>query len=235
MTDLKERKPIATGASAAPECNRVLIVDDHPMTRRGLVALINQERDLTVCGEVETASRALEAVKNLKPDLALVDITLPGKSGLVLIKDILLWAPKVRVLVLSMHDESLYAERVLRAGGHGYIMKSAGGEKVLEAIRQVLAGKTYVSEGVSSRIVDAYAGRRKDVGDAALGRLTDREFEVFQLLGQGLPTAEIGNRLHLSPKTVDSHRLHIKEKLQLKSLPELMRHAIRWAATEEMI
>jgi DNA-binding NarL/FixJ family response regulator len=214
---------------------RIFIVEDHPITRRGLVGLINQEADLEVCGEAESAVRALEAIKTLKPDLALVDITLPRKSGLVLIKDIRLWAPGVYVLVLSMHDENLYAERVLRAGGHGYIMKSEGGEKLLQAIRRVLTGKTCVSEGVSSRIVETFAGRRKQAGDSSLGSLTDREFEVFQNLGQGLPTAEIGRRLHLSPKTVDSHRLHIKEKLQLRSLPELMRYAVRWAATEEML
>jgi DNA-binding NarL/FixJ family response regulator len=214
---------------------RILIVDDHPMTRRGLTELINQEADLTVCGEADTAVRALELMKTVKPDLALVDITLPRKSGLELIKDIRLWAPSVVVLVLSMHDESLYAERVLRAGGHGYIMKNEGGEKLLQAIRQVLTGKTYVSEGVSGRIVDTFAGRRKGANDSSLGLLTDREFEVFQLIGQGLPTAAIGERLHLSPKTVDSHRLHIKEKLNLQSLPELMRYAVRWAATEEMI
>ena len=205
------------------------------MTRRGLMGLINQEPDLEVCGEADGAVSALEAIKSLKPDLALVDITLPRKSGLVLVKDIRLWAPSVYVFVLSMHDEGLYAERVLRAGGHGYIMKSEGGEKLLQAIRHVLDGKTYVSEDVSSRIVDTFAGRRKQTGDSSLGSLTDREFEVFQFLGQGLPTVEIGRRLHLSPKTVDSHRLHIKEKLRLRSLPELMRYAVRWAATEEML
>lgn len=214
---------------------RVLIVDDHPVTRRGLVELIDHEPDLTVCGQVDDAIRALEAVKTLKPDLALVDISLPRKSGLALIKDIRLWSPNVYVLALSMHDESLYAERVLKAGGHGYIMKNEGGDKLLEVIRKVLDGKTYVSEGVSSRIVDSFAGRAKGAESSTVGRLTDREFEIFQLLGQGLPTAEIGRRLHLSPKTVDSHRLHIKEKLQLHSLPELMRYAVRWTTTEEML
>lgn len=214
---------------------RIFIVEDHPITRRGLIGLINQEADLKVCGEADSAVRALDAIKTLKPDLALVDITLPRKSGLMLIKDIRLWAPGVYVLVLSMHDENLYAERVLRAGGHGYIMKTEGGEKLLQAIRQVLAGKTFVSENVSRWIVDTFAGRRRENGDSSLGLLTDREFEVFELLGQGLPTAEIGHRLHLSPKTVDSHRLHIKEKLQLHSLPELLRYAVRWAATEDIL
>ncbi|HEX5398924.1 MAG TPA: response regulator transcription factor [Verrucomicrobiae bacterium] len=214
---------------------RIFIVEDHPITRRGLVELINEEPDLKVCGEAGDAARALDAIKSVKPDLALVDITLPRKSGLELVKDIRLWAPGVQILVLSMHDEKLYAERVLRAGGHGYVMKSEGGEKLLQVIRQVLGGKTYVSEGVSNWIVDVFAGRRQAAGDSSLGLLTDREFEVFQLVGQGLPTTEIGHRLHLSPKTVDSHRLHIKEKLHLQSLPELMRYAVRWAATEEVL
>lgn len=230
---MKENKN--TMAAVVTGKKRIFIVDDHPMTRRGLKDLINHEADLSVCGDVESANKALDAIKTLRPDLALVDITLPRKNGLLLVKDIRLWVPSVYVLALSMHDENLYAERVLRAGGHGYIMKNEGGEKLLAAIRQVLGGKTYVSEDVAVRIVDTFAGRRKDEGDTTLGQLTDREFEVFQLIGQGLPTAEIGQRLHLSPKTVDSHRLHIKDKLHLHTLPELMRYAVRWAATEETI
>jgi DNA-binding NarL/FixJ family response regulator len=222
--------------SAATVAQRqVFIVDDHPITRRGLTQLINNEPDLKVCGEADNAITGLEDIKRIKPDIVLVDITLPRRSGLMLVKDIRLWAPSTYVLALSMHDESLYAERVLRAGGHGYIMKNEGGDKLLQAMRRVLDGVTYVSEGISRKIVDTFAGRRKDTGNSTVGHLTEREFEVFQLLGQGLPTAEIGKRLHLSPKTVDSHRLHIKEKLQLHSLPELMRYAVRWAATEEMI
>ena len=231
---MKKAKAAEQAASAGQK-RRVYIVEDHPITRRGLVELLNHESDLSVCGEAEAASQGLEQIKTLKPDLALVDITLPNRSGLVLIKDIRLWTPDVYVLVLSMHDESLYAERVLRAGGHGYIMKNEGGDKLLQAIRHVLSGKTYVSDRVSTSIVDGFAGRRKEGEGSAVGKLTEREFEVFQLLGQGLPTVEIGQRLHLSPKTVDSHRLHIKEKLQLRSLPELMRYAVRWTATEEMI
>src|SRR5262245_42804314 len=137
---MKQPKSVRSGETR----RRILIVDDHPMTRRGLTELINHEPDLVVCGEAETATHALETARSIKPDLALVDITLPRKSGLVLIKDIRLWCPDVYVLVLSMHDESLYAERVLHAGGHGYIMKNEGGERLLQAIRQVLDGKTYV-------------------------------------------------------------------------------------------
>ena len=224
-----------TKSTSVDRRRRVFIVDDHPITRRGLTDLINHEPDLVVCGEADSAAPALEEVKRLKPDLALVDITLPRRSGLILVKDIQVWSPTVRVLVLSMHDESLYAERVLRAGGSGYIMKNEGGDKLLQAIRQVLDGDTYLSEGVSRRIIASVAGHRKAGAKLALSSLTDREFEVFQLIGLGLPTVEIGKRLHVSPKTVDSHRLHIKEKLNLQNLPELMRHAVRWAATEEMI
>jgi DNA-binding NarL/FixJ family response regulator len=214
---------------------RVLIVDDHPMTRRGLVALIDSEPDLSVCGEAGNAREALEAAKNLNADLALVDITLPGQSGLALIKDFRLWVPELYILVLSMHDEDLYAERVLRAGGHGYIMKSEGGAELLQAIRHVLGGATYLSQKVSGKIVNAYVGRGKKMGDAAVGQLSEREFEVFQLMGQGLPTTEMGRRLHLSPKTVDTHRLHIKEKLRVKSVPELVRYAVRWTTSEEIL
>src|SRR6266511_3069279 len=172
-------------SSAARNKKRILIVDDHPMMRQGLAQLIGAEADLTVCGESENAGQALDAIRAVDPDLVLADISLPDKSGLELIKDFQSVRPGLPVLVISMHDESLYAERVLRAGGHGYIMKNEGGDKLLTAIRQVLAGKTYVSDSVSSRIVDAFAGRRKDTGDSTLGRLTDREFEVFQLIGQG--------------------------------------------------
>ena len=232
--EVEYMKPTNSPATGGTK-RRIFIVEDHPITRRGLVELINQEADLVVCGEADLASRALEQIKALKPNLAVVDITLPRKSGLELIKDIRLWVPSVQILVLSLHDENLYAERVLKAGGNGYIMKNEGGETLLRAIRAVLRGQTYVSDNVSRRIVDTFAGRGRQAGDATLGRLTEREVEVFQLIGQGLPTADIGQRLHLSPKTVDSHRLHIKEKLQLHSLPELMRYAVRWAATEDMI
>jgi DNA-binding NarL/FixJ family response regulator len=227
-------KAIKSQTDGTPR-RRVFIVDDHPITRRGLTELINHEQDLVICGEIDSAIRALDEIKKLKPDLVLLDITLPRRNGLTLLKDVRLWMPSTYVLALSMHDECLYAERVLRAGGHGYIMKNEGGDRLLHAIRQVLSGKTYVSEGVSRNIVEAFAGRNKDAGTSTVGRLTDREFEVFQLIGQGLPTFEIGQRLHLSPKTVDSHRLHIQETLNLRTLPELRRYAVRWAATEEML
>ena len=214
---------------------RIYVVDDHPITRRGLTQLINHERDLIVCGEADSATHALEEIPLLRPDLILLDLSLPRKSGLTLLKEIRALCEGVAVLVLSMHDETIYAERVLRAGGRGYIMKNQGGEKLLQAIRQVLEGKIYVSENMSVNLVDAFAGRPQRCGEANLGRLTDREFEVFQLVGEGLAAREIGQRMHLSPKTVDTHRLHIKDKLRLPSLPDLRRYAVRWAATQDLL
>ena len=164
---------------------RILIVDDHPMMRQGLAQLINSEPDLMVCCEAHTARQALEAIGPGKPDLALVDISLPDKSGLELIKDLHALYPELRVLVVSMHDESLYAERVLRAGGRGYIMKQEGGKKLVQAIRQVLSGQIYVSEKMSARILEIFSGGHRDGTGSPVGRLTDREFEVFQLIGQG--------------------------------------------------
>jgi DNA-binding NarL/FixJ family response regulator len=210
----------------------VLIVDDHPMMRQGLAALINNEPDLIADGEAENAQQAMASIAARRPDIVLADITLPDKSGLELIKDIQALHAGLRVLVVSMHDESLYAERVLRAGGRGYIMKQEGGKKLLEAIRQVLAGKVYVSEKMSARILEMFSGGRGAAGTSPVERLTDREFEVFQLIGQGKGTREIAAKLHVSVKTVEVHRLHIKEKLDLKTAPELIRFAVRWAETQ---
>jgi DNA-binding NarL/FixJ family response regulator len=188
---------------------------------------------MTVCGEADDALRALEAVNDLKPDLVLADITLPGKNGIELIKDIQSVAPGLDVLVLSMHDESLYAERVLRAGGRGYIMKQEGGKKLIEAIRQVLQGRIYVSEKMSARILEIFSGRRTDSAHPTIERLTDREFEVFQLIGQGKGSREVAEQLHVSVKTIEVHRANIKEKLKLKTATELVRYAVRWVETQD--
>lgn len=210
-----------------PRRTKVLIVDDHPMMREGLASLLSHERDLQVCGQASTAGEALDLVRTEKPQLVLADITLPDKSGLELLKDILALEPATSVLAISMHDESLYADRVLRAGGRGYIMKQEGGKKLLAAIRQVLEGKIYVSEKMSARILEIFSGARSD-SSSPVQQLTDREFEVFQLIGQGLDVKEIASRLHLSVKTAEVHRTNIKQKLQLKSVGELIRHAVRW-------
>lgn len=205
----------------------VLVVDDHPMMRQGLAQLIQNEPDLSVCCEAGTAEQALEIITKSKPDLVLADLTLPGKSGLELIKDIQVMEPGLPVLVISMHDESLYAERALRAGARGYIMKQEGGRKLMQAIRQVLSGQIYVSEKMSAKILESFSGRRV-VSSSPVGNLTDREFEIFQLIGQGRSTREIAQQLHLSVKTVEVHRVNIKSKLKLTTATELIRHAVRW-------
>jgi DNA-binding NarL/FixJ family response regulator len=211
---------------------KVLIVDDHPMIRQGLRTLISGQHDLTVCGEAKTAAQALDGVTNLQPDLVLADISLPGRSGVEFIKDIRALRPGLLILVISMYDESLYAERVLRAGGRGYIMKQESGPKILYAIRQVLAGRIYLSRKMSARILEKVAG--KNTNASAIERLTDREFEIFQLIGRGKSTAQIAKEVHLSTKTIEAHRAHVKEKLELKTMPELIAFASRWLETKQM-
>lgn len=207
---------------------RVLLVDDHPMMREGLAQLFANQPDLEVCGEAGDANTALEKIATLKPDLVLTDITLPGKNGLELIKDIQAIHPGILVLVISMHDEALYVERVLRAGGRGYVMKQEGGKKIAEAIRQVLSGQIFVSEKMSAKILEVFSGRRTDVITSPVEKLTDREFEVFQLIGQGLDTKQMAVKLHLSTKTIEVHRANAKAKLKLTTMAELIRYAVRW-------
>ncbi|HYG22457.1 MAG TPA: response regulator transcription factor [Verrucomicrobiae bacterium] len=207
---------------------RIVIVDDHPMMRQGLAQLINNEPDLIVAAEADNAAQALSQVGMQTPDLLIADISLPDKNGLELIKDLRAMHPAILILVVSMHDEALYAERVLRAGGRGYVMKQEGGKKLMEAIRQVLEGKIYVSEKMSAKILEIFSGRRDGGGGSGVGRLSDREFEVFQMIGEGKGTREIADHLHLSVKTVEVHRANIKEKLQLKTATDLVRYAVRW-------
>ncbi len=211
---------------------QILIVDDHPMMREGLAQLIDHEPDLSVAAQASTAAQALEAVAQRRPDLALVDISLPDKNGLELIKDLQALCPELPTLVVSMHDESLYAERVLRAGGRGYIMKQEGGKKLMTAIRHVLDGRIYVSEKISAKILETFSGHRAEAVRSPVERLSDREFEVFQLIGQGLGTRQMAQHLHLSVKTVEVHRANIKRKLELKAATELVRYAIRWAEAQ---
>lgn len=212
---------------------KVLVVDDHPMTREGLAQLIDNQPDLQVCGEAGNAPEALEKIASLKPDIVLSDITLPGKNGLELIKDIQAMHPGVLVLVISMHDEALYVERVLRAGGRGYIMKQEGGKKIAEAIRRVLDGHIHVSEKMSVKILEIFSGHRRNTAASPVENLTDREFEVFQLIGQGLETKRMAEKLHLSAKTVEVHRASIKLKLKLSSIPELIHYAVRWVESRD--
>jgi len=212
------------------EKTRVLIVDDHPMTRSGLVHVINHQPDLIVCGEAESAAQALDILGSRRPDLLLIDITLPGKSGLELIKDVKAMHPELLMIVVSMHDESLYADRVLRAGARGYITKHEGGEKLIEAIRHVLSGKIYVSESMSAHILEIFSGGQTRLDRSSIEKLSDREFEVFESLGEGLSSQQIAKKLHLSAKTVDAHRANIKTKLNIKTTAELISYAARWTS-----
>lgn len=214
-----------------PAKKRVLIVDDHPIFRAGLTGLVNMEAELTVSGEANDAKQAMQAVEKLHPDLVLLDMSLPGKGGLELLKDIRAIAPQTPVLIISMHDETLYAERVIKAGGRGYIMKQEGPEKIVQAVRKVLSGGISVSERIAAQILDAMSGGKSGTS-SSVSTLTDREFEVYRLLGQGKEPHEIARTLHLSIKTVDTHRAHIRQKLSLRNATELIHHATRWTAEQ---
>ena len=218
--------------SAAPAVSRkkILLVDDHPLMRRGQADLLAREPDLVVCGEAGTAREAMTAIATLSPDLVLTDMALPDKNGLELIKDIQALHPGLPVLAMSMQEESLYAARVLRAGGRGYVMKAEGPERLAAAIRDVLNGQVVLSARMAAKMLEAMVGPAGKTSDTPESRLSDRELEVLRLFGEGWSTEEIATRLHLSPKTVDVHRANIKEKLSLKTTPEFQRHAIRWVA-----
>jgi DNA-binding NarL/FixJ family response regulator len=204
-----------------------MLLDDHPVMREGLAQLINHEQDLDVCGQFEDAAPAFEAIPKLNPEIVIIDLSLKGSSGLELVKNIKANYPKIPLLVLSMHDESLYAERALRAGASGYIMKAEATEAVLGAIRQVLNGDIHLSEKMSSKLMHQLASGRATATGSLMERLSDRELEVFSLIGQGKGTRQIAEQLHLSVKTIESHRAHIKEKLNLKNATELVHRAIQ--------
>lgn len=208
--------------------HRILLVDDHPIVRQGLGEMINQQRDLEVCGTAEDVGRAMDFIEKSMPELVIADISLKGSNGIELLKNIKVRFPRTLVLVLSMHDESLYAVRALRAGAAGYIMKQEATEKVLMAIRQVLNGEIYLSEKMEKRMMHQLVGGRTTRTGSPIEDLSDRELEVFGLIGQGHGTRQIAEELHLSIKTIESHRAHIKEKLNLKNATELVQHAMQW-------
>jgi len=208
----------------------VFIVDDHPMMRHGLAQFIRDEPGIDVCGEASDAREALEAIVRLRPTLIILDISLPGKNGVELIKELRARAPSVKILVHSMHDERIYAERVLKAGARGYIMKQHGGDQLGRAVRQVLAGEIYLNEGLATAA--RTAGRHESASLAS--QLTDRELEVLHWIGNGCDNAEIARRLHLSVKTVDAHREHMKKKLRLKTSTELNLFAVRWVEADRV-
>jgi DNA-binding NarL/FixJ family response regulator len=212
---------------------RVLLVDDHPILRKGLAQMINMEQDMTVCGEAEEAGKAFELVGTLQPDVAVVDISLKTGNGIELVKNIKARYPELPILVLSMHDESLYAERALRAGSLGYIMKEEATEQVLVAIRRVLKGEIFLSEKMKSRMLQQLTtGGRNKVVVSPIENLTDRELEVFRLIGEGRSTRQIAAELHLSVRTVEAYREYIKSKLNLRNATELVQHAFHYVHHE---
>lgn len=218
------------GSSAGPvKKQRVFLVDDHPIVRYGLGLLINGEPDLMVCGEAQDASAALQTIQAAEPTIVIVDISLSGPDGLDLLKELRTRYPQIPILILSMHDEFIYAERALRAGARGYVMKQDATQKVLVALKRILNGEIYVSERISDRMVQRYIGSRASGQPASVVDLTDRELEVFRLIGEGHSTRQIADTLHISVKTVESYQAHIKEKLSLRSGRELVQRAIEWS------
>jgi DNA-binding NarL/FixJ family response regulator len=232
----RSAKGLVPGRMMAPSASaprkKVLLVDEQPMMRRALTELLNAEKDLRVCGGVGDAQEAMKEIKARMPDLVLTDLALTGKHGLELIKEVRAQFPQVFILVISAHDETLYASRSLRAGANGYVMKSESGETILQAVRRVLAGAGYVSDDMSAKILDIYSGRT--FSHSPIDPLTDREFEVFELIGQGKGSLQIARQLCLSPKTVDAHRGNIKKKLKLAKGAELVRTAVRWVESEHL-
>jgi DNA-binding NarL/FixJ family response regulator len=212
---------------------RILVVDDHPIVRQGLTLLINREPDLVVCGEAEEAMGAMHVLASARPDVLIVDISLNGPDGLDLLKNIRITHPTLPVLILSMHEESIYAERALRAGANGYIMKQEATEKVLVAVRRILCSEIYVSDRIANKMLKHYITGSGSLRNSSIADLSDRELEVFRLIGDGHGTRQIAEELHIGIKTVESYQAHIKEKLSLRSARELMQHAIQWNMNEK--
>ena len=223
------RKP-----TTAQRKDRIFLVEDHPVTREGFAQLINFQTDLQVCGQAGTAGQALTDIAALNPDLVIVDISLAGTSGIELIKDLVHLDPILKILVLSTHDESLYAERALRAGARGYVMKQEATKHVMAAIRHVLGGGVYLSERMRNHLLFNVVGGLSAAVTSDLHQLSDRELEVFQLIGEGRTTAQIGASLHLSVSTVETYRAHIKEKLRLRNATELVQRAVDWIRTRDL-
>jgi DNA-binding NarL/FixJ family response regulator len=212
---------------------QVLIVDDHPVVRDGLTTIINHEPDMNVCGEADDAHQALKAATELKPDVVIVDISLKSSDGIELTKSIKAGHPKLSVIVLSVHDESVYAERALLAGAKAYLMKDAVSENIVTAIRTVLSGEIYVSSTISKKFLHKIAGDKAGMTKTPIETLSDREFEIFRLIAEGHKASQIAKNLHLSVKTVETYRGRLKEKLNLDSASELLQYAIKWAKSED--
>jgi len=213
---------------------KILIIDDHPLIRKGLAMTLDSDPNLSVVSQASDAKEGLKALEEEKPDLAVVDISLPGMSGLELIKHMHAMNPEVLILVVSRHDESLYAERAIRAGARGYVMKLEASDVIMKAVRRVLNGNIYVSEEINERLLMGMASGYKPLAQTPLEVLSDRELEVFELTGRGLGTRDIAEQLHLSVKTVESYRARIKTKLNLSNAAELDMHAAQWVEGEKM-
>jgi DNA-binding NarL/FixJ family response regulator len=212
--------------------SKILVVDDHPVFREGLVRVLNQEKDMHVVGEAATATEALKSLSTLHPHMAIIDISLESSNGIELARTLRARLPAIRLLILSVHNETLYAERALRAGANGYVMKKASSEQLVEAVRTVLAGQTYVSSALRELMFKKLSNPAELHAASPLELLSDREVEVFQFIGRGYGTRQIADELHLSMKTVESHREHIRKKLRLENTFELVQHAISWAQAE---
>lgn len=212
---------------------RIFVVDDHPIVRDGLVTLINQQDDLQVCGGAEDAREALKALSHLRPDVVIVDITLKDSDGLELTRDIKARYPRLPVVVLSIHDESVYAERALRAGAQAYLMKEVVSDNIIKAIRTVLTGEVYVSDKIARKFVRKALGAKADAIGASTDALSDREFQVFRLIGRGCKASQIAQRMHLSIKTVETYRSRIKDKLNLNNASDLLQYAIKWVSSKD--
>ena len=227
--------PITKGSKSASfdadHRAQVMIVDNHPLTREGLAALVNRQPDLEVCCQFSNPSEGLSHLQKQRPDILVTDLTLPGRGGMEMIKDVTTLYAGIPVLVLSMHDELMHAERVLRSGARGYVMKEAGAEVVLQAIRTVLSGKIFASEQMSSRILDLYSNPQKRAAGSPIEKLSDREFQIFEMIGRGKNSKEIAGELRLSVRTVDVHRANIKEKLNLPDMVSLLRYSVCWVET----
>ena len=208
---------------------RILIVDDHPLVRQGLIGLIAGESDMQVCAEASGVAEAQRLAAAERPEVAIIDLTLKDGSGMSLIKEFKDRYPQTRLLVLSMHDELMFAERALRAGAVGYVSKDEVSRTIVQAVRDVMAGKVYLSQRMTQRMMQRAVGARADEALSPIERLTNRELEIFEMIGQGLTIRQMAGRLELSPKTVETHREHIKEKLELKTTTELTKHAVQWA------
>lgn len=224
--------PAPGAGSSSDKKISIFIVDDHPLVRQGLAQIINAESDMQVCGEAEDAARALHLVQGKNPDLVIVDISLRGNNGLELIKNIKALQHNLPILVFSMHDETIYAQRALRAGARAYVMKQESADKIITAIRRIMSGDIYVSNRVADQVLHQMVNGSGDPSGSPIDRLSDRELEVIQLIGSGLSTREIAASLNLSVKTIESHRAHIKEKLNLRNATELVQFSVQWVEQE---